>query len=108
MATHKCGSCLRKTIEDCIDANLPDGMVPADSNCAPGCPHTWKEIGNYITPFLHCIFLSRLLLLISFLHRVVCSETTLYLSFHFIPSSAQESGGGQGEGKLWCQEGVVP
>ena len=50
MATHKCVSCLKKTIEDCAEADLPEGMVFAGSDCAPGHRHTWKEIGN-ITPF---------------------------------------------------------
>jgi hypothetical protein len=52
MATHKCVSCLKKTIEDCAEADLPEGMVLAASECGPrpGLGHTWKEIGN-ITPF---------------------------------------------------------
>jgi len=50
MATHRCGSCLKKTIEDCAEADLLEGMVLAASECGPGRGHDWKEIGN-ITPF---------------------------------------------------------
>jgi hypothetical protein len=51
MATHQCGSCLKKTIEGRAEADLPEGMVPAASDCGPGRGHTWKEIGNCVTPF---------------------------------------------------------
>ena len=50
MATHECVSCLKETIKNCDAADLPEGMVFAGSDCAPGHRHTWKEIGN-ITPF---------------------------------------------------------
>jgi hypothetical protein len=60
-ATHECGSCLKKTIQDCAVADLPEGMVPADSECGPRLSfflslflsrpvHTWNKIGNCITP----------------------------------------------------------
>ena len=50
--------------------------------------------------------------LVSFLHRAVCFEITLYLLSHFSYSSAafckiaQAGGGGQGQGELLCH-GVV-
>jgi len=49
---------------------------------------------------------------ISFLHRAVCFEITLYISSHFSYSCAafrkiaQAGGGGQGQGELWFH-GVV-
>jgi hypothetical protein len=45
-ATYQCGSCLKKTIEGRAEADLPEGMVPAASDCAPGHRHTWKEIAQ--------------------------------------------------------------
>ena len=59
-ATHECGSCLKKTIQDCAEAELPKGMVPTASECGPrpfsflslflSPPrHTWNKIGNCIT-----------------------------------------------------------
>ena len=46
LATHECGSCLKETIEDCVEADLPEGMVLAGSDCGPGRGHTWREIGR--------------------------------------------------------------
>ena len=52
-ATHDCCSCLKKTIRDCAEDELPEGMVFAGSGCAPrpGLGHSWNEIGNCVTPF---------------------------------------------------------
>ena len=50
-ATHECGSCLEKTIQGRAEADLPEGMVFARSECAPGHRHTWNKIGNCVTPF---------------------------------------------------------
>ena len=52
-ATHECGSCLKKTIKGCAEADIPEGMVFAASGCAPrpGRGHSWNEIGNCVTPF---------------------------------------------------------
>jgi hypothetical protein len=61
-ATHQCASCLKKTIEGRTEADLPEGMVFAGSECGPRPSsflslfmspprHTWKEIGNCVTPF---------------------------------------------------------
>jgi hypothetical protein len=51
-ATHQCGSCLKETIKGCAEADLPEGMVFAGSECGLRRPaHTWKEIGNCVTPF---------------------------------------------------------
>jgi hypothetical protein len=61
-AIHQCGSCLKKTIEGRAEADLPEGMVPANSECCPRPSssflslfmspprHTWNIIGNCITP----------------------------------------------------------
>ena len=53
MATHQCGSCLKQTIVGRAEADLPEGMVLGASECdpRPGLGHTWKEIGNCVTPF---------------------------------------------------------
>ena len=60
-ATHECGSCLKKTIQDRAETELPKGMVPADSECGPRTSfflslflsrprHSWNKIGNCVTP----------------------------------------------------------
>ena len=59
-------------------------------------------------PIYHPSHVSR----ISFLHRAVCFEITLYLLSHFSYSSAafrkiaQAGGGGQGQGELLCHDAV--
>ena len=50
-ATHQCASCLQETIKGRAEDELPEGMVAAASECGPRRPaHTWKKIGNCITP----------------------------------------------------------
>ena len=60
-ATHQCGLCLKKTIDDCAEDKLPEGMVLPNSECGPrpfsflslflSPVHTWNKIGNCVTPF---------------------------------------------------------
>jgi len=46
MATHQCTACLKKTIEDCDTAGLPDGFVFPTTVCAApiGGNHSWVAI----------------------------------------------------------------
>lgn len=58
-AAHECQSCLKKTIEDCTEADLLVGMVFTGSECnlRPGLGHNWKEkvIETLRFKLFHCM-----------------------------------------------------